>query len=176
MNSIAKLKFFLLVFLLSFSSNAMSNDKIVSLNMNTIIEKSLAGKSIKDQLVSIDKKNNNFFLKKQKLLQKKEKELISKKNILSNDEYKNEVLKLQKEIEVFNGERKKRISSYKKNKQALLQKLLNEINPILTNYSKANNISMIIDQKNLIISKNEIDITAEVLKLLDSKIKKITTK
>ena len=51
--------------------------------------------------------------------------------------------------------------------------ILKTLSPILTDYSKNNNISIIMDKKNIIIGKTELNITKEILILLDEKIKKI---
>ena len=51
--------------------------------------------------------------------------------------------------------------------------ILKTLSPILTEYSKSNNISIIMDKKNIIIGKTELNITKEILILLDEKIKKI---
>ena len=51
--------------------------------------------------------------------------------------------------------------------------LLNEVTPILTNYSKEKGISIILKKKDIVLAKTELDITDEIISLLDSKIKKI---
>ena len=54
-----------------------------------------------------------------------------------------------------------------------LQKIMNELNIILSEYSKKNELTVIIDQKNIIIGKTDLNITNEILKLLDQKLKKV---
>ena len=51
-------------------------------------------------------------------------------------------------------------------------KMVNEINKILTKYASENSISIVI-QKNIIIGKSELDITDNILKEFNSKIKSI---
>ena len=60
-----------------------------------------------------------------------------------------------------------------KKRNDALSKLLKEINILLIEYSKKTKISMMLDKKNVIISRNENDITKEILNLLDKKITKI---
>ena len=55
----------------------------------------------------------------------------------------------------------------------LTKKLLEELNPILANYSKDKSLSIIIDKKNVVIGKKDLDITNEILELLNEKIKEI---
>ncbi|MDC3308549.1 OmpH family outer membrane protein, partial [Candidatus Pelagibacter sp.] len=48
--------------------------------------------------------------------------------------------------------------------------LLKLINPILTKYSNKNKISIILQKKNLIIGKSELDITDEIIKIINDEI------
>ena len=45
------------------------------------------------------------------------------------------------------------------------------LNPILIEYSDTNTISMIFKKKDLIIGKRELDITDEIIKIINIKIK-----
>ena len=51
--------------------------------------------------------------------------------------------------------------------------ILNHINEILTQYSKRESISLIIEKKNVVIGKSDLDVTSDILSLLNNKIKKI---
>ena len=51
--------------------------------------------------------------------------------------------------------------------------MLKTIRPILTDYSSKNSISILMQKKNIIIGKNELDITDAILKELDEKLTKI---
>ena len=50
---------------------------------------------------------------------------------------------------------------------------LKQIKPIIADYSTQNSISIIIEKKNIFMGKNDLDITDEVLKIVDAKISKI---
>ena len=54
-----------------------------------------------------------------------------------------------------------------------MKKIMDELNIILSEYSKKNNLAFIIDQKNIVIGRTDLNITKNILKLLDQKIKKI---
>ena len=54
-----------------------------------------------------------------------------------------------------------------------LGKFVKLINPILAEYSKNNTIDLIVDKKNIIIGKNSLDITNDILIIIDENIKKI---
>ena len=85
----------------------------------------------------------------------------------NEEDFNNEVLKFREEVSNYEKERQKsaqKINNIKVNKIA---KLLAEINKILVDYSSKNSISTIIDKKNVIITKQENDITKEILKILN---------
>ena len=52
-------------------------------------------------------------------------------------------------------------------------KILKIINDILAKYSNENKISLIMEKKNIVIGKSELDITNDILSLLNAKIKKV---
>ena len=50
---------------------------------------------------------------------------------------------------------------------------LKQIKPIIADYSTKNSISIIIEKKNIFMGKNDLDITDQVLKIVDTKVSKI---
>ena len=61
--------------------------------------------------------------------------------------------------------KKYKIKSYNKLKVDNTNKLLMQINPILSKFSNENEISIILKKKDLIIGKTELDITEEIIKI-----------
>ena len=57
-----------------------------------------------------------------------------------------------------------------------MKKILKEVTTVLSEYSSKNELTFIIDQKNIIIGKTELNVTNKVLKLVDSRIKKVSLK
>ena len=60
----------------------------------------------------------------------------------------------------------------KKNLEAT-NKMVNEINKILAKYAADNSISLVVQKKNIIIGKSELDITDDILKEFNNQIKNI---
>ncbi len=54
-----------------------------------------------------------------------------------------------------------------------IKKFFDIITPILENYSKSNDISIILRKKDIVIAKTNLDITNEIIELVNSKVKKI---
>ena len=65
------------------------------------------------------------------------------------------------------------VNNFNKKKLESSGKLIETIRPILAEYSSKNSISLILEKKNVIIGKSELDITQDILKLIDKKITKI---
>lgn len=165
-------KFFLFIFLL-INTNAYSEGTVAFLDLDKIMKKSSAGISISKQLENLKKKEIGNFKKKEALLQDNEKKLISQKNVLSKDEFKKKVLILRNEIKDYKSSRNQIIKISNQKMIKAQSSLLSKLNPILSNYSKENNIHLIIPKKNIIIGRSELDITNAILKILDKKIKTI---
>ena len=52
-------------------------------------------------------------------------------------------------------------------------KLISKLSPILQEYAKKNSISLILQKKNIIMGKKEIEITEEILSITNNEIKDI---
>ena len=172
------MKFFLPLFLFSFiiCSPAMADQKIVFVDMDRLVSVSKPGSSIFKQLKDINNKNLNFLKNEEKKFKEQEKKLIAQKNIITEDDFTNKVEKLKSEINEYNLDRKKKIEEFNKLKVENTNNLLKQINPILTKYSKENEISIILQKKDLIIGKTELDITDEIIKIINVEIKEFKIK
>ena len=172
------MKFFLPLFLFSFiiCSPAMPDQKIVFVDMDRLVSVSKPGSSIFKQLKDINNKNLNFLKNEEKKFKEQEKKLIAQKNIITEDDFTNKVEKLKSEINDYNLDRKKMIEEFNKLKVENTNNLLKQINPILTKYSKENEISIILQKKDLIIGKTELDITDEIIKIINVEIKEFKIK
>ena len=172
------MKFFLPLFLFSFIifSPAMADQKIVFVDMDRLVSVSKPGSSIFKQLKDINNKNLNFLKNEEKKFKEQEKKLIAQKNIITEDDFTNKVEKLKSAINDYNLDRKKMIEEFNKLKVENTNNLLKQINPILTKYSKENEISIILQKKDLIIGKTELDITDEIIKIINVEIKEFKIK
>ncbi len=142
--------------------------QISIVDINFLLKNSNKGKNIQKELDNLNSKNSKLFNEKKKKLEIKEKKVASKKNILSKEDFNNEVLKFRKEVANYENERRKSAQEINNIKVSKIAKLLGEINKILVDYSSKNSISTIIDKKNVIITKQENDITKEILKILNN--------
>jgi Skp family chaperone for outer membrane proteins len=161
---------FFLIFLI-FSNPVTSEQKIVFVDMDRLISISKPGSSFFNQLKDINNKNLVFLKNEEKKFKEKEKKLLAQKNIISETDFQNNVDKLKSEINNYNQNRKKMIDKFNKLKVENTNNLLKLINPLLVKYSTENKISIILQKKDLIIGNTELDITNEIIKIVNNKIK-----
>ena len=174
MNQLFKIIIFFFLFIHSNISN--STDKISYLDIDYIMNNSLAGKSINNQLKTKNDTNLKKFKKNEDKLKLENKKIISQKNVLSKEEFDKKVTSHKKDISNYRVERSKDVQNLNKKRIDAQSFLLNELTPILAEFSKTNMISIIIPKKNIIMGKTNLDITSQILKILDKKIKKIEIK
>ena len=163
--------FLSLLFVFLFLINPVNSDEKISfIDMDKVISTSNPGLSILKQLKNINNKNSAILNKEENQLKEKEKKLITQKNIISEADFQNKVNELKSEVNMYNINRKKMIEKFNQSKVENTNNLLKLINPILTKYSNKNKISIILQKKNLIIGKSELDITDEIIKIINNEI------
>ena len=170
-----KFPLILLVFILWFNF-ATANTKMVFIDMDKIIATSIPGSSLLKQLNELNEKNLVNFKNIGNELKDEEKKLRAQKNILSDDEFKNQINELRIKIKLFNDNRNQFFKEFNKIKIEKTNNFLKLINPILTAYSDENSISLIFQKKTLVIGKTELDITDIIIEIVNKNIEEIKIK
>jgi len=168
-----KLYRFLIIFFCFFLiTHAHSDDrKIVYLNLDLIVQNSVPGKFILEQLEIEKKKNIEKFKLEETKIRKKEEDLIKKKNVLSDEEFTSNVNALKEEMNIYNKERKKIFLEFEKNKKKKLNDFLNKVTPLIQKFVKENSINIVLNEKNLFIASKKFDITDQIIQIINENIK-----
>jgi Skp family chaperone for outer membrane proteins len=156
-------------------SNTVSVDKIGIVDFRYILKKSNAIKVLGDKFILFEKKINKKLKLKQKELKIEEKKILSRKNKLTDADYKNK-LKLFKS-EVFEVQKK-----YKKDRlilnnsfQTLQKKLKDLLAQVIKDVSKKREINVVFLKENVFLFNDpSIDLTNEVLDLFNKKTKSMS--
>ena len=166
------LKFIIIFFsIINFSYSA---DKIAFVDIDFIINSSEIGKKLNKNLNEKIKKADEQLKQKEKNLKSKENNILNQKNVLSEDELNKLVVNLRKEITNFKNESVSMNNKFRDQKLKETNLLVSSLNNILANYAEKNSISLIIQKKNIVIGKSELDITKEVLDIFNSEVKSIS--
>ena len=167
------MKKLIIIFIFFFTNinHILANTNIVFVDMDKILTTSKAGSSILDQLNKINDKNLNDFKKISNDLKEKEKKIDTQKNIISKEEFKSNFKNLKLEVDKYNEERRVIINNFNRLKADNTNKFLKMINLILVKYSDEKSISIILQKKNLVIGITELDVTDQIIKIIDNDIK-----
>jgi len=165
-------KLFLIIILFQIIS-LKANSQIVYIDMNFILNNSQVGKFLNNYLNTINDKKLLELKEIENQIIKKEQSLIAKQNIIEKKEFEQKLSQLSKEVQKYRSDKKKTLDDINKIKKENVKKILNALNPIVSQYVNENSISLVIPKKNIIVGKKNLDITKEILDLLDQKIKKL---
>ena len=161
-------------FLLLFNTNlANANTDVVFLDVDFLMKNATAAKSMTSQLSKIHNKNIKKFESQELELKKEQTNIVKQKNLLKQDEYNKKILKLEEKIKIYNLERDKAVSELSQKKNKAEATLTSHLKIVLKEYSKKNSISLVINKNNVLLGKNELNITNDILEIFNKKFKKI---
>ena len=147
--------------------------QIVYIDVNYILNNSEVGKSLNIYIKKTRDENIISYKEIEDKFIKKEKELLAQKNILKKEEFDEKFKILSNEINIYNAEKKSSLNKLNKFKLDNTKKILEILNPIITNYVDRNSISLVMPKKNIIVGKKNLDITDEIVKLLNDKVQSL---
>ena len=147
--------------------HAKSN--IVYVDIDFLIKNSNIGKASLDKLETINKKNIKNLTDREIELKKNESDLKNKQNIISKDQFNEEVNALKDKIKLFNSEKDKMVNDFNKIKIEEINNVMIKFNSVIQTYMDQNSIDLVLDKKNIFIGKVSSDITKIILKEINTK-------
>ena len=166
------IKFFFIFVLFLFNlSQAYSIESIAFIDMDYIIKNSEIGKKTLNSINDLNIKNINEQKKKEKILKDLENDLLAKKNILSKENFDKEVKLLRQKANKFKSDQSKMVEDFNNYKKIELDSVLNKITPIMNAYMEQKSVKILLDSKNILIGRNDLNLTNEVLKEINKNIK-----
>ena len=148
--------------------------EVAYIDLNLILNKSEVGKFINFHLDGINKENQKKYKEIENNLISKEKSLLNQQNILSKEEFQKKLNVLSEEIKKYRTDKKNSLDKLNKIKIDKTKEILKILNPLITNYVDENSISIVIPKKNIVVGKQELDITDKIILLLNENIKEIS--
>ena len=166
-----KITFIWIIFLI-FQTH-LSADVPYYLDFKYILNQSDAGKKAQTYLKNKLDNGVKALKKKEKAIQEEEKKIIQQKKVISAEEYKKQVTDLRKKVGSLQKERNSLLSEVSKQRSKAKTELLKNLNPIIKEYMKEKNIRMVLDKKSMLLADENLDITQDIVKLLNGKLKSI---
>ena len=164
---------FIVVLFLVFFNQTLSKAETVYLDFKLILNESNAGKKAQNFLKKKLESGIANIKKKEKSFQEDEKKIIQQKKIISAEEYKKKVSELRNKVSEIQKERGKLLENVAKQRAKARNEILKNLNPIVKNYMNEKKIRMVIDKKNILLADETLDITKDIMALLNKKLQSI---
>ena len=159
----------ILIFLINLNL-AYCNEKISFINLDLLIKKTTIGKAILKDIEEINEKNILKLKNEENEIISIENEIKKKQNIISKEEFDKEVIRLKQNIKNFKNLKNKLVSEIESKKNNDLKDFFAKINPIIQNYMDVHSIDVLLERKNVFMSKNSSDITEELIIEINKKL------
>ena len=167
------IKVLLVFFLLYTNANSTENIPVKYIDLKFIINNSIVGKKIKKAILNEGEELKKKHQKLEKNLENKKNEILLKKNILNDNDFKKEVDIHQKNVAEYQKKQKMDLNDLRKKNQEMSKNFMIRVDKIIVEYAKVNSIDLLLKKEALIVSNSNLDITKNILAEIDQKIKKI---
>ena len=164
-----KILIFILLNILTLNSEA----EIVYIDINFILNSSDVGKNLNTYLETIKNQNLLKYEEIENDLVNKEKSLIAQQNILDKEQFQKKLKSLTSEVQKYRSDKKVSFEELNDIKINKTKEILSALNPIITKYVDENSISIVIPKKNIVVGRKNLDITNQIIKLLNDNITKL---
>ena len=163
--------FTIIIVFLGLITFSYSQDQIAYLELDKVINNTKAGKLIINKLEKSKNEALLKFKKKEDDLKKTENEIKKQKNIISEDQFNKKLVEFRNEVRNFRQDRQKVINDFNQKRKVEFEEFFKKITPIIESYLAEKNIEILLDKKNIFVASKNKNITQEIIKMIDSKIK-----
>ena len=150
-----------------FCTNILAQEKVAILDLKYVLNQSKAGKGAQEFLKKSYSDNVKKFKDVEMALKKEEEDLLTKKTVLSKEEYSKKSDALRKKVIDYRSQRRAAMDKITTQRAESRATLIKSINPILSTYIKENNIAVVINKANTLGGNPENDITGTIVEKLD---------
>jgi len=162
------------ILLISFITQVNLNSDVPHfVDFKYVLNQSAAGKKAQTVLQKELSDGVNKIKKQESALQAEEKEIIKQKRVISADEYTKKVTNLRAKVNTIQKNRNNLLDSVAKKRTKARSELLKNLNPIIQEYMKEKKIRMVLDKKGILLADEKLDLTKDIINILDKKLKSI---
>ena len=169
-------KFFVVTFFLLVCTHTIAEEKIVVLDLTFVLNQSKAGKGAQDFLKKSFNDNAKKFSATEEKLKNEEIDLLGKKTILTKEEYSKKSDALRKKVIDYQSQRRMSLDKIATQRAEARETLIKKIDPILATYISENNISLVIDKRNILEVNPDNDITTVIVEKLNKELPSLNLK
>ena len=96
--------------------------------------------------------------------------------MITPEEYKKKVNDLRNKVTSLQKDRNKLLDEVAKQRTKARNELLKNLNPLVSDYMKEKKIRVVLDKKSILLADESLNITDDIMKLLNQKLKSISLK
>ena len=170
------MKSIFLIILFFFQINIAQAEIPHYLDFKKVLNKTIAGKNAQETLSKNFKSESEKYKKIEAGIKKEEIQLISKKKIIKEEEYKKEIEQLRKKVVKLQNDKQKSINAIATSRRNAKKNILAKLNPILQKYMEEKKIRLVLDKNSVLIGKSELEITNNIIELFNKEVKSIDFK
>ena len=164
-------RFLILIIFVVFTNNVNAETKIAFIDIDYLMKNSIIGKISLKKLENLNNKNIKILKENEKKLKQEESLLLQKRDIISQEEFENEIKILRTKIKEFNANKENIVKEYNKFKNQELKNTLEKFNKKIQEFMSQNSIEMVLDKNNIYMGSVSSDITKNVLVEINNEFK-----
>ena len=160
----------IIFFIFIFNQNSFAQNSIAYIDLDLLLKRSELGSKIFNDL---DTKKNDEMKKidnKENEIKKLENEIKNKQNVLTKIEFKKEIDILKKEINEFKIFKNQIQKDFEKIKKEKISEFFKKVNPLIQDYLDKNSIDILLNNKYVVMGKNNLDITEKIIVIINDKL------
>ncbi len=159
--------FFLILFF--FNLTNLNAEQIINyIDVDFILKNSNKGKKVIFDLNELNKKNKNKLKIKEDEIKELDNEIKKLENIISEKELNIKIDNLKNKINLYNKYQQNISNEFLQTKKQNIENFFINIAPTIEKYMKDNDISMVVDKKNIFIADSNYDITSEIIDIINN--------
>ena len=167
----------ILLTLLFFSSYLFAdqypNTSIGIIDINKVLTESKAAIDATKQIEKIQKKSEEESKSEDDLIIKERERLIEQQSVMAPEAFEVKVADFEKKVQTYQVERQEKLRKLDQMVQMARAKILDEVKPIINEYAKEVGITVILEKNAVVMSADEMDMTEQVIKILNKNLPKI---
>lgn len=169
--------FLALLFLSSVSfADQYPNTSIGIIDINKVLTESKAAVDASKQIEKIQKKSEEESKKEDELIIKEREKLIEQQSVMAPEAFEVKVAEFEKKVQSYQIERQEKLRKLDQMVQKARAQILEEVKPIINDYAGELGITVILEKNAVIMSADDMDMTDQVIKILNKNLPKIEVK
>jgi Skp family chaperone for outer membrane proteins len=157
----------------SFAETSYPNTSIAIIDLNLILTDSKAAKSATKQFEEIQKETEAEVIKSDKNMLEERNKLIEQQSVIAPEAFELKAKDYEQKLQAYQVEKQKKLGKLEGALQKARNEILEYVKPILETLSQEMGVTVILEKNSVLLSANNMDLTEDVIKLLNKELPKL---